>query len=99
MTRFALSFASILIAAGIGINGYADDTDALKNEKPTVHQEATTDVGPILEKLDENKDSYIGKEEAGQLEGLSQAFDAADANKDGMLDAAELSKFLAPTTN
>lgn len=96
MCKYAITFASILLA-GFTNNGFAGDSKTSDGSDTTVHQEASTDVGPVLEKLDVDKDGYIGKKEAGDLEGLSGVFDSADENKDGMLNAAELSKFLTPS--
>ena len=65
-------------------------------EEAALDQEVTTDVGPVFQKLDEDKDGYINKHESEQLEGLRAVFDAVDENRDNRIDATELSKFLAP---
>ncbi len=46
----------------------------------------------VMKKLDLDKDGTINKTEAEKMKGLSEIFDTADENKDGRLDAAELSK-------
>ena len=39
--------------------------------------------------LDANNDGFVSREEAEALSGFSKAFDEADANRDGRLDASE----------
>jgi EF hand len=87
-----------ICASGFHPNGEAAEPDTGKNGARGVHQEASVDVGPILDKLDVDGDGNVSKGEAGQLQGLSEAFEDIDKSKDGELNAAELSKFLAPTS-
>ncbi len=97
MTSYKTTFAFVLIG-GIAANGFAADSKSEDDGYPAIHQDAATDVGPILEKLDVDKDGFIDKKEARQLRGLSEMFDSADADKDGRVDPTELSKFLASAT-
>lgn len=90
--------SALILIAGISVSGFAADPKTEGDGYPAIAQDAATDVGPILEKLDVDKDGFIDKKEAGQLRGLSEMFDSADADKDGRVDRAELSKFLAPAT-
>jgi Ca2+-binding EF-hand superfamily protein len=46
-----------------------------------------------FEQLDTNQDGLISKEEGAVREDLTTLWEAADANKDGSLDAAEFSAF------
>ena len=39
--------------------------------------------------LDADGDAAVSKTEAAKMKGMSDSFDAADANKDGKLDANE----------
>ena len=88
----------LILSSGFSAYGFAAEPKSEGDEYPAIHQDATTDVGPILEKLDVNKDGFIDKTEAGRLHGLSEMFDSADANNDARMDPAELSKFLKPAT-
>jgi hypothetical protein len=97
MNRQITTFVLIL-SSGFCAYGFAAEPKCEGDDYPAIHQDATTDVGPILEKLDVNKDGFVDKTEAGQLRGLSEMFDFADADKDARVDPAELSKFLKPAT-
>ena len=45
-----------------------------------------------MKKLDRDKDGTVSKTEAEKIPGLSEQFDVADKNKDGVLDSAELAE-------
>jgi Ca2+-binding EF-hand superfamily protein len=49
------------------------------------------DAGFSLTQLDKNNDGFVDKQEARASAKLAAIFDKADTNKDGKLDAAELS--------
>tara|TARA_E500000305_G_scaffold3796_1_gene3500 strand:- start:174925 stop:176733 length:1809 start_codon:yes stop_codon:yes gene_type:complete len=51
-------------------------------------------AGGMLQRLDKNSDGKISKDEAPER--MQERFDELDANKDGFLDAAELSKLRSP---
>ncbi len=89
---------ALILSTGIAANGFAADSKTQHDDYPAIHQDATTDVTPILEKLDVDKDGLIDKMEAQRLRGLREMFDSADADKDGRVDPAELSKFLKAAT-
>ena len=86
-----------LLGLGANLQGFARDTKSLDAHQASLDQEVATDVGPIMQKLDDNKDGVISRSESVQLEGLGSVFDSVDRNKDGHLDSVELSKFLTPT--
>jgi hypothetical protein len=48
-----------------------------------------------FERLDRNRDGFIGKAEANRLPGLPAAFARADANADGKLDKVEFARALS----
>jgi hypothetical protein len=58
MSKFAPAFASIVFASGLSVTALADDAKIGDDRADITHQEATTDVGPILEKLDADRDGY-----------------------------------------
>jgi EF hand len=60
--------------------------DAAKSDQGT---QAANDASANMKGLDTNGDGLINKEEAGKMKGLSDAFGAADKDKDGTLDAKE----------
>ncbi|MCU7814111.1 MAG: EF-hand domain-containing protein [Candidatus Thiodiazotropha sp. (ex Rostrolucina anterorostrata)] len=47
----------------------------------------------VFSKLDSNADGAISSEEATANEALYKGWEAADANQDGLVDAAEFSAF------
>jgi hypothetical protein len=83
-------------AIGANANGAGAVENSREGQRP-LQQEASIDVSPILEQLDADGNRVISKDEAVQLDGLVEVFEAVDSDKDGQLSAAELSKFLAPT--
>jgi EF hand len=86
-----------LVGVIANVQVFARDAGSSVTHQASLDQEVATDVGPIMQKLDDNKDGVISKTESLQLEGLGNVFDSVDQNKDGQLDPAELSKFLTPT--
>ena len=48
------------------------------------------DATAQMKTLDTDNDGTLTKAEAGKMKGLAEGFDAADKNKDGVLDGAEL---------
>jgi hyperosmotically inducible protein len=57
-------------------------------------QAAETDerVSPEFTKLDTDRDGYVSREETRKIRGFDKAFNEADDNRDGKLDAAEFAK-------
>ncbi len=53
--------------------------------------DANAPTGFTMSQLDKNNDGAVDKDEAKVSRSLSSVFDKADINKDGKLDAAELS--------
>lgn len=53
-------------------------------------QAADTPPGPGRVAMDANQDGFVTREEAQSYPKLAAQFDAADTNKDGRLDAAEM---------
>ncbi|MBO12731.1 MAG: hypothetical protein CMJ68_18480 [Planctomycetaceae bacterium] len=49
----------------------------------------------FLKRLDKDGDGKVSKAEVAEIPGLNAAFDGADTDKDGFLDAAEFAKMLA----
>ena len=49
----------------------------------------------FLKRLDKDGDGKVPKAEVAEIPGLNAAFDGADTDKDGFLDAAEFAKMLA----
>jgi len=47
---------------------------------------------PEFTRLDVNRDGYLSREEAQKIRGFSKAFNEADDNRDGKLDATEFVK-------
>ncbi|TCK18207.1 EF hand domain-containing protein [Thiogranum longum] len=47
---------------------------------------------PAFETVDADKDGMISRQEASAFSALEVTFDKADSNKDGALDAGELSR-------
>ena len=64
-------------------------TDVLQNP---VDKHSAKDVKKAMKKLDRDKDGTVSKTEAEKIPGLSEQFDVADKNKDGVLDSAELAE-------
>jgi EF hand len=52
-------------------------------------QQPSNEVTAQMKQLDADRDGTISKAEAKKLKGLSEGFDAADKNKDGVLDSSE----------
>jgi hypothetical protein len=94
MSRFVVHLMiHPLLAATICLVAYAADPKV----QSAMQQDASTNVEPVFERLDQDQNGYIDREEAMLLEGLAEAFAAADTNEDGRLDLAELSRFAART--
>jgi len=98
MSKLSASLTILLLATGFSFSTIAADPKPSQGQQADTHKDAATDAGPVLEKLDTDQDGYVNKQEAAKMDGLSDAFEAADANKDGKLDSAELSKLMTPTT-
>lgn len=52
-------------------------------------------VSGFLKRLDKDGDGKVSKAEVAEIPGLNSAFDGADTDKDGFLNAAEFTKMLA----
>ena len=52
-------------------------------------------ISGFLKRLDKDGDGKVSKAEVAEIPGLNAAFDGADTDKDGFLDAAEFAKMLA----
>lgn len=59
---------------------------------PPVLAQAKGDPHPDFVRLDVNRDNYLSRDEARKLKGFDTAFNEADANRDGRLDAEEFTK-------
>lgn len=59
----------------------------------TGQEEKAQAPATAFEQLDTNHDGLISKEEGAVREDVAALWEAADANKDGSLDAAEFSAF------
>lgn len=61
---------------------------------------ATSDAGAVgsaessaeFKRVDANRDGYVSRDEARKIKGFDKAFQQADDNRDGKLDAAEFAK-------
>jgi Ca2+-binding EF-hand superfamily protein len=87
---------SLAIIVVLSITAHAQPSESQDKEKAALRQDASTDVTPTFNVLDADRNGFISNDEARGLKGLPEAFDAVDENRDGKLDATELSKFLAP---
>ncbi len=96
MKRCSSQALLALLIVLVEISAFARDNRAYIKVEAVLDQEVTTDVGPVFQKLDVDKDGFINKHESEELEGLRAVFDAVDENHDNRIDATELSKFLAP---
>ncbi len=78
----------IIAAMGLGAPflAQADNAALLSNETAT----------PAFEAVDADKDGMISRQEASAFSALEVTFDKADTNKDGALDADELSRSRQP---
>tara|TARA_R110001592_G_scaffold176503_3_gene416196 strand:- start:69324 stop:71324 length:2001 start_codon:yes stop_codon:yes gene_type:complete len=65
-----------------------------RGESAEKKKPAGGNAGGMLQRLDKNSDGKISKDEAPER--MQERFDELDANKDGFLDAAELSKLRGP---
>lgn len=89
------TFLTFLIGLA-GIGAFARDDRLYVRVEAALDQDVTTDVVPLLQKLDNDKDGYIDRHESEQLEGLGAVFDVVDENHDDRIDTTELSKYLTP---
>lgn len=64
---------------------------AISNQGAQVNQadNPAKDSSAQMKALDADGDAAVSKTEAAKMKGMSDSFDAADANKDGKLDANE----------
>ena len=85
-----------LLNVFVQISAFAGDIGLYIKVEAALKQEVTTDVGPVFQKLDVDKDGFINNHESGKLDGLRAVFHAVDTNRDNRIDVTELSKFLAP---
>ena len=88
-------FLALLVVL-VEISAFARDSRPYIKVGAELDQEVTTDVGPVFQKLDVDKDGFISNHESEELEALRVVFHAVDENRDNRIDATELSKFLAP---
>lgn len=77
---FYRMLAVVLAAGSIGTAGAAGAP------------ETGSQAGPEFRKLDVNRDGYLGRDETRGMRGFDKAFDEADDNRDGRLDATEFVK-------
>ena len=89
------AFLTLLIVV-VEISAFAGDNRPYIKVEGALDQEVTTDVGPVFQKLDIDKDGFINNHESEELEGLRAVFHTVDENRDNRIDATELSVFLAP---
>ncbi|WP_291176343.1 efflux RND transporter periplasmic adaptor subunit [Gimesia sp.] len=75
--------------AGENAGGEKPGGEATEKKKP-----AGGNAGGMLQRLDKDADGKLSKEEAPER--MQERFDELDANKDGFLDAGELSKLRGP---
>lgn len=75
--------------AGENVDGEKPRGEAAEKKKP-----AGGNAGGMLQRLDKDADGKLSKEEAPER--MQERFDELDANKDGFLDAGELSKLRGP---
>jgi len=64
-------------------------------KKPAADKKPAGGAGDVMKRIDKNSDGKISKEEAPER--LQERFSTLDANKDGFLDAGELSKLKPPS--
>lgn len=93
MNKFLRQLICLLTVAAFALVANGAEQEA----EIATYENASTNVDPLMDKLDRNKDGVVDSEEAANLDGLTQAFEAVDLNKDSRLDGAELSQFLTPT--
>ena len=86
------AFLTLLIVV-VEISAYAGDNRPYIKAEAALDQEVTTDVGPVFQKLDVDKDGCINIHESEELEGLSAVFDAVDANSDNRMTRLNYQNF------
>ena len=99
LSALLLSGAGFLaVAADEPMKPAADQgTSMSQPEKAKADQAAKPgkDATAQMQALDPDNDGTLTKVEAGKMKGLAEGFDAADKNKDGLLDATEFAAALA----
>jgi len=86
----ALTAASLTSGVALAQTYGATKPESTKPQTQTTRPAMETDT-PTMAQLDKNKDGAVDKLEARVSPKLAAIFDKADTNKDGKLDAAELS--------
>lgn len=87
-----IGYFDLLLPVGTG-----ESTGRRRNENPLIPAGITADQ--ILTQLDRNGDGKLSAEEAAALPVLGRGFERVDANKDGLVDAEELSAALTRLRN
>ena len=83
-------------AAGQGTSmPQPDKAKADQTAQPDQAAKPSKDATAQMKALDPDNDGTLTKAEAGKMKGLAEGFDAADKNKDGLLDATEFAAALA----
>ncbi len=106
ISALLLSSASFLVvAADEPMKPAADQGTSMPQPDKAKSDQGTTtsdqsakpskDVTSHMKSMDTDGDGAISKAEAGKMKGMAEGFDAADANKDGKLDAAEFATCMA----
>lgn len=81
-----------------GSTGTGSETTGTPSAAPGTRSSSGTLLGPegqqnSLERFDQNRDGYLGREEATTIPGLSDQWSRLDTNGDGRLDPAEFGHF------
>ncbi len=105
LSALLFSGASLLAVAADEPKAAADQgTSMPQPDKAKADQGTTTsdqsakpskDVTSHMKSMDTDGDGAISKAEAGKMKGMAEGFDAADANKDGQLNAGEFATCMA----
>jgi hypothetical protein len=81
--------STTVISADEPVKAMPDQAQSNQAAKPNAEASAQMKI------LDPDKDGTVSKTEAEKMKGLTEVFDAADKNKDGLLDTAELATALS----
>jgi hyperosmotically inducible protein len=76
----------------VAVTGALAGTAAISAQPTPFAPEWTAPANPEFKKLDANHDGYVSRVEAKRIPDFGRAFDEADENRDGKLDADEFAK-------